>query len=223
MNLGELLEAIDPHLKRGANSCCLRGQAQRWPIQPKAYRPQFSGVGDSFVKLAESRLDQWKAEALPYLREIGIMLSSPWEWLTVAQHYGLATRLVDWTSNPLVAIFFAVMGDESYDGELIIWNFDQEIYNPSGTPAEMKSVVLFRPAPTFPRLKFQQGLLSFHPTPGNTIREDQLTSITIPQNEKVHLQNQLFRSGIHHESVFATLDHLAEKINWISTNHVTNR
>lgn len=220
MNLGELLEVIDPYLKRGVNSCCLRGQAQHWPIRPKAYRPEFSGAGDSFVKLAESRLDQWKAEALPYLREIGVVPDSSWDWLVIAQHYGLATRLIDWTSNPLVAIFFAVLGHDSYDGELIIWNFTPEIYNPAGTPAEMKNVVLVRPAPTFPRLKFQQGLLSFHPTPEDAIREDQLIRITISQDKKVHLQNQLFRSGIHHESVFATLDHLAEKINWISANQV---
>lgn len=45
-----------------------------------------------------------------------------YEWLTLMQHYGLPTRLLDWSSNLLAALYFCCINDKKEDGALYIFD-----------------------------------------------------------------------------------------------------
>jgi hypothetical protein len=67
-------------------------------------------------------------------------VSSDWRLMTIAQHYGLPTRLIDWTYSPFIALHFATEDLSLYDRDGVIWQVDFVRVNRL-IPTPLKSVL----------------------------------------------------------------------------------
>jgi hypothetical protein len=89
-----------------------RGQVDKeWGLVPQLFRDP------RYAERESGLISRFKQNALAYMPNHG---PNEWAWLFEMQHFGLPTRLLDWSENLLVGLYFAIeRGDsDSKDGAL---------------------------------------------------------------------------------------------------------
>jgi len=94
----------------------------------RKYRPLLPGISRNNNKKCiltnEKRLfEKFKTEAECCLHRLP---ETDWDWLVVAQHHGLQTRLLDWTHDPYAALWFAIERAEIEDSKPEVWSLHPE-------------------------------------------------------------------------------------------------
>jgi hypothetical protein len=109
-------EAWKPDLSRFRSDYAFRGQARlRDGLTTSLIR-----LGGDYPHLEGHLLRNFRK----YAYRDTVAEDSLWNWLALAQHHGLPTRLLDWTYSPLVALHFATADTDCYEEDGVIWCVD---------------------------------------------------------------------------------------------------
>ena len=168
-------------------------------------------------------LDMFKKRAVPYL---DYHPTNDWEWLMLGQHHGLQTRLLDWTTNPLVALYFACIGEKHLSADGVVYRrrgddqFFQERYTDSTLPSPFDIDKDYFVIPPFisPRISAQAAVFTISKNPLEPLpiiaSDDYATNdkVIVKSDSKKKLLRQLSDLNITIGSLFPDLDGLCKQI-----------
>ncbi|MDE5418007.1 FRG domain-containing protein [Labilibaculum sp. DW002] len=201
-----------------------RGQTSDWELVPKIGRNSVNELGyEDWETLEDDLLDK-------FIREVSLLLDKEPErkidWLILGQHYGLPTRLLDWTSNPLKALFFACT--DRFDDNGILYLLSPNGFNEDSLDGKFnfyeKGFNVFYPKLNNERIALQEGCFIIYPLPKNTSELveinkqnfpndiDDMKKLTVPSIYKRKLLKELNVLGINHKTMFSGVEGICRKI-----------
>ena len=238
-NLGSFLsdlEAVRSATATLGNTWYFRGDPFNRALRPSiGHDLRFAGrtlVADEPTE--RKLLNRFRRFAWSHLNRV----QSDWEALFLARHYGLPTRILDWSSNPLVALYFACSPAKKLAREGAVWGLlripeehaDVDIFDRPDPmclfPGNPVAVKLIYPVYNSERITAQKGIFSWHSHPrislemyaGQDFDDDKLDvaylvrwPVNRPASEATRgqLVQDLERLAVNQRSIFPDLGGLA--------------
>lgn len=193
--------------------------------RPGVFKNKNGSIRPFDEKAEDAALFRFIRESRPYL---SLEPKEYLDWLSIAQHHGLPTRLMDWTESVFVAVYFAVKeGGFKIDEERNRKVTDAVIYGmprPDGVKENFKkdedSKLCEKPFAVFPphlspRITAQRGLFTYHPNPEEPYKPLGLKQWQIPSKRCVEIKTILSRAGFNEASLFPDIDGLSKHLGWL--------
>jgi hypothetical protein len=222
------LDFLDFASKKADGAWLFRGHGDAsWDLQPTIGRPSPTAA----YNLADEKIlfEDFKLEAKRYLHAADFF--NDLEWLAVAQHHGLPTRLLDWSTNPLAAAWFATEDDKlEKDANIFairvpFVNRRRDDFNvfdrpyPSNPLSFTPELEIVEVSPRVARITAQQGCFSLHWKPEvawtfPSGEPNAYDSYPIRNADKADFRRLLHIFGFDAQRIYVDIDALNKTLAW---------
>lgn len=169
-----------------------RGCAASFDLKPSLYRHPTKKDSKSLLLQEIDILKRFRQRSAPYVT-INMRIDKDLDALFIMQHFGVPTRLLDWTENPYTALYFALndsnykesAGTLEYKNDVCIWVLDPVAWNNKSLDVE--------PPPGIIYSLDEESLNGYMPTNAPTSRKpDPIALFGIYNNPRIVVQRGVF-------------------------------
>ena len=201
-----------------------RGQSEDKPLLPTICRHDSN---KDFQETEIFMLNELKRRTSLLIKE---NFKDDWEWLIYAQHFGMKTKLLDWTTNPLIALWFAINDMKHLESPSYLYSLNV-IHDDYLTDSERKDgpfrsgkTKILNPTLNNARIIAQQGWFTSHlysnsknqylPLQKNSEIKGRITTYEIDPEYKITMFDELNILGVNYQSLFPDVMGVTSQINW---------